>query len=56
MKLITFQRAGHTSYGVVQDGGGVVDLGGRLGQEAPALVDLIGKRLKSRAEEAGGGK
>jgi 2-keto-4-pentenoate hydratase/2-oxohepta-3-ene-1,7-dioic acid hydratase in catechol pathway len=51
MKLITFQRAGHTSYGVVQDGGGVVDLGTRLGQEAPTLVDLIGKGLKARAEE-----
>ena len=51
MKLITFQRAGHTSYGVVQDGGGVVDLGGRLGREAPTLVDLIGKGLKAQAEE-----
>src|SRR6185437_123934 len=51
MKLITFQRAGHTSYGVVQDGGGGGDLGTRLGQEAPTLVDLIGKGLKARAEE-----
>ena len=51
MKLITFQRAGHTSYGAVRDGGGVVDLGRRLGQEAPTLVDLIGKGLKARAEE-----
>jgi 2-keto-4-pentenoate hydratase/2-oxohepta-3-ene-1,7-dioic acid hydratase in catechol pathway len=51
MKLITFQRAGHTSYGVVQDGGGVVDLGRRLGQEARTLADLIGNGRKAQAEE-----
>jgi 2-keto-4-pentenoate hydratase/2-oxohepta-3-ene-1,7-dioic acid hydratase in catechol pathway len=51
MKLITFQQAGRTGYGAVKDGGKVVDLGGRLGNEAPTLLDLIGKGLKPRAEE-----
>ena len=50
MKLITFQRAGRTSYGAVKDGG-IVDLGARLGRDAPALIDLIGKGLAPRAQE-----
>jgi 2-keto-4-pentenoate hydratase/2-oxohepta-3-ene-1,7-dioic acid hydratase in catechol pathway len=50
MKLITFQRAGRTGYGAVKDGG-VVDLGMRLGQDAPSLLDLIGKGLAPRARE-----
>jgi 2-keto-4-pentenoate hydratase/2-oxohepta-3-ene-1,7-dioic acid hydratase in catechol pathway len=41
MKLITFERAGRASYGAVKDDG-VVDLGARLGPEAPALIDMIG--------------
>jgi 2-keto-4-pentenoate hydratase/2-oxohepta-3-ene-1,7-dioic acid hydratase in catechol pathway len=49
MKLITFQRAGRASYGAVKDGG-VVDLGARLGEEAPALIDLLGRRLSARAQ------
>ncbi len=50
MKLITFERAGHTSYGAVKDGG-VVDLGSRLGHEAPAAIDLIGKGLAVQAQD-----
>jgi 2-keto-4-pentenoate hydratase/2-oxohepta-3-ene-1,7-dioic acid hydratase in catechol pathway len=50
MKLITFQRAGRSGYGAVKEGG-VVDLGARLGREAPALIDLIGKGLAGRARD-----
>jgi len=51
MKLITYAHAGRTSYGAVKDAGGIVDLGARLGREAPTLLDLIGKGLSARAEE-----
>jgi 2-keto-4-pentenoate hydratase/2-oxohepta-3-ene-1,7-dioic acid hydratase in catechol pathway len=50
MKFITFDRAGRSSYGAVKDGGGV-DVGARLGQQAPTLLDLIGKGLQAQAEE-----
>src|SRR5262245_18613595 len=50
MKLITFERAGRASYGAVTDGG-VVDLGARLGPEAPALIDLIAGGHAARAGE-----
>jgi 2-keto-4-pentenoate hydratase/2-oxohepta-3-ene-1,7-dioic acid hydratase in catechol pathway len=50
MKLITFARAGRTSYGAVTDGG-VVDLGARLGADAPALIDMIANGLQARAAE-----
>ena len=50
MKLITFERAGRTSYGAVKDGG-VVDLGARFGRDAPGLIDLIGKGLTPRAQD-----
>jgi 2-keto-4-pentenoate hydratase/2-oxohepta-3-ene-1,7-dioic acid hydratase in catechol pathway len=50
MKLITFERAGGTSFGAVKDGG-VVDLGARLGPDAPALIDLIAKGLLPRARD-----
>ena len=50
MKLITFERAGRTSYGAVKDGG-IVDLGARLGRDAPGLIDLIGKGLAPRAQD-----
>jgi 2-keto-4-pentenoate hydratase/2-oxohepta-3-ene-1,7-dioic acid hydratase in catechol pathway len=50
MKLITFERAGRTSYGAVKDGA-VVDLGARLGPAAPGLIDLIANGLQSRAED-----
>ena len=50
MKLITLQHAGRTGYGAVKDGG-VVDLGARLGPDAPTLLDLIANDLKARAEE-----
>jgi len=49
MKLITFERAGRTGYGAVKDGG-VVDLGARLGRDAPTLLDLIANELASRAQ------
>jgi 2-keto-4-pentenoate hydratase/2-oxohepta-3-ene-1,7-dioic acid hydratase in catechol pathway len=50
MKLITFERGGRLGYGAVKDRG-VVDLGARLGPQAPALIDLIARGLKARAEE-----
>src|SRR5262245_3989363 len=55
MKLITFERDGRTSYGVVV-GAGIVDLGVRLGRDAPTLRDLIANELTGRARDivAGG--
>jgi 2-keto-4-pentenoate hydratase/2-oxohepta-3-ene-1,7-dioic acid hydratase in catechol pathway len=50
MKLITFARNGRTSYGAIKDGG-VVDLGARLGPDAPALIDLIARDLAGRARD-----
>jgi 2-keto-4-pentenoate hydratase/2-oxohepta-3-ene-1,7-dioic acid hydratase in catechol pathway len=50
MKLITFERDGRTSYGAVVDGG-IVDLGARLGGDAPTLRDLIANELAGRARE-----
>ena len=50
MKLISFERAGRASYGAVKDGG-VVDLGARLGRDAPALIDLIARDLTASARE-----
>jgi 2-keto-4-pentenoate hydratase/2-oxohepta-3-ene-1,7-dioic acid hydratase in catechol pathway len=50
MKLITFERQGRASYGAVKDGG-VVDLGARLGPEAPGLIDLIARGLDGRARD-----
>jgi 2-keto-4-pentenoate hydratase/2-oxohepta-3-ene-1,7-dioic acid hydratase in catechol pathway len=50
MKLITFERAGRASYGAVK-AGGIVDLGSRLGRDAPTLLDLIANELKARAQE-----
>jgi 2-keto-4-pentenoate hydratase/2-oxohepta-3-ene-1,7-dioic acid hydratase in catechol pathway len=50
MQLISFARAGRPGYGAVKDGG-VVDLGARLGREAPALIDLIASGLQGRAAE-----
>ena len=48
MKLMTFERDGRTGYGAVVDGG-IVDLGARLGREAPTLRDLIANDLTGRA-------
>src|SRR5262245_30598227 len=50
MKLITFERAGVTGYGAVKDDG-VVDLGLRLGREAPGLIDLIRDGLAAKAQD-----
>src|SRR5262245_42472300 len=50
MKLITFERAGRASYGAVV-GDGIVDLGARLGRDAPGLIDVIANELASRARE-----
>ncbi len=50
MKLITFERAGRTSYGAVKDGG-IVDLGARLGRAAPGLIDMMGKGLAPQAQD-----
>jgi 2-keto-4-pentenoate hydratase/2-oxohepta-3-ene-1,7-dioic acid hydratase in catechol pathway len=50
MQLITFERDDRTSYGaVVPDG--IVDLGARLGGDAPTLLDLIAKQLAGRARD-----
>ena len=53
MQLITFERAGRTSYGAVGPGG-IVDLGARLGPDAPTLIDLIANGLAGRARDIAG--
>jgi 2-keto-4-pentenoate hydratase/2-oxohepta-3-ene-1,7-dioic acid hydratase in catechol pathway len=53
MQLITFERAGRTSYGAVGPGG-IVDLGARLGRDAPTLLDLIASELAGRARDIAG--
>jgi 2-keto-4-pentenoate hydratase/2-oxohepta-3-ene-1,7-dioic acid hydratase in catechol pathway len=50
MKLMTFARAGRMSYGAVRDGG-IVDLGARLGRDAPTLLDMIANELAARARD-----
>jgi 5-carboxymethyl-2-hydroxymuconate isomerase len=50
MRLMTFERAGRTSYGAVK-GERIVDLGARLGRDAPTLHDLIANELVARARE-----
>jgi 2-keto-4-pentenoate hydratase/2-oxohepta-3-ene-1,7-dioic acid hydratase in catechol pathway len=54
MKLISFEADGRRSYGAVTDGG-IVDLGARLGLEAPALIDLIAGDLVTRAKTIAAG-
>ena len=48
MKMITFEHAGRMSYGAVK-GERVVDLGNRLGRDAPTLLDLIANEVETRA-------
>jgi 5-carboxymethyl-2-hydroxymuconate isomerase len=48
MKLITFEHAGRMSYGAVKSAR-VVDLGNRLGRDAPTLLDLIANEVETRA-------
>jgi 2-keto-4-pentenoate hydratase/2-oxohepta-3-ene-1,7-dioic acid hydratase in catechol pathway len=50
MQLISFERAGRGGYGAVK-GDAVVDLGARLGRDAPALRDLIAGGLAPAAQE-----
>ncbi len=50
MKLVTFERDGRTSYGAVVHAG-IVDLGARLGRDAPTLQDLIANELTGRARD-----
>jgi 5-carboxymethyl-2-hydroxymuconate isomerase len=50
MQLITFQHRGRAGYGVLK-GSGIVELGARLGRDAPALIDLIANGLESRARD-----
>jgi 2-keto-4-pentenoate hydratase/2-oxohepta-3-ene-1,7-dioic acid hydratase in catechol pathway len=50
MKLVTFERAGRTSYGAVLHSG-IVDLGVHLGRDAPTLLDLIANELVARARD-----
>ena len=50
MKLLSFRANGKASYGVVS-GGGVVDLGARLGKEFPTLRDLIAANALARASD-----
>jgi 2-keto-4-pentenoate hydratase/2-oxohepta-3-ene-1,7-dioic acid hydratase in catechol pathway len=53
MKLITFERDGRTGYGALVDAG-IVDLGARLGREAPTLLDLVSNGLIDRARAIAG--
>jgi 2-keto-4-pentenoate hydratase/2-oxohepta-3-ene-1,7-dioic acid hydratase in catechol pathway len=53
MQLMTFRRAGRISYGAVK-GDTIVDLGARLGRDAPTLQDLIANELAARAGEIAG--
>jgi 2-keto-4-pentenoate hydratase/2-oxohepta-3-ene-1,7-dioic acid hydratase in catechol pathway len=50
MQLISFARDGREGYGAVKDGG-LIDLGARLGRDAPALIDMIANGLQARAAE-----
>jgi len=50
MQLITFERAGRVGYGAVK-GTGVVDLGARLGRDAPTLLDRIAGGLAGTAQD-----
>jgi 2-keto-4-pentenoate hydratase/2-oxohepta-3-ene-1,7-dioic acid hydratase in catechol pathway len=50
MRLMTFKRAGRPGYGVVK-GELIVDLGARLGRDAPTLHDLIATELAARARD-----
>jgi 2-keto-4-pentenoate hydratase/2-oxohepta-3-ene-1,7-dioic acid hydratase in catechol pathway len=50
MRLMTFKRASRTSYGAVKDNA-IVDLGARLGRDAPILQDLIANELVARARD-----
>jgi 5-carboxymethyl-2-hydroxymuconate isomerase len=47
---MTFKRAGRTGYGAVK-GEQIVDLGARLGRDAPTLQDLIANELVARAQD-----
>ncbi|MEM6534236.1 MAG: fumarylacetoacetate hydrolase family protein [Pseudomonadota bacterium] len=51
MKLASFTVGGKPSYGIVTDKG-VIDLGARLGGEAPTLRDLLGTDLSQAREIA----
>ena len=50
MQLMTFRRESRISYGAVK-GETIVDLGARLGRDAPTLQDLIANELVARARE-----
>jgi 2-keto-4-pentenoate hydratase/2-oxohepta-3-ene-1,7-dioic acid hydratase in catechol pathway len=50
MQLISFERAGRAGYGAVKDAG-IVDLGARLGRDAPMLLEMIANGLQGRAAE-----
>jgi 2-keto-4-pentenoate hydratase/2-oxohepta-3-ene-1,7-dioic acid hydratase in catechol pathway len=50
MKLITFEQSGRLSYGAVA-GDGVIDLGARLGRDAPRLCELIANELLDKARD-----
>ena len=55
MRLMTFEQAGKTSYGVATDKG-VIDLGGRIGDEYPTLLSLIEGQGQAAAEKAASGQ
>jgi 5-carboxymethyl-2-hydroxymuconate isomerase len=50
MQLMTFRQDGRTGYGVVK-GDAIVDLGRRLGRDAPTLLDFIANEFAGRAAE-----
>jgi len=40
MKIASFEKDGKASYGVVTDDG-VIDMGSRMGDQYPALIDVL---------------
>src|SRR6185295_19665458 len=50
MQLITFSKNGRIGYGAVK-GDAIVDLGARLGRDAPSLADLITHELADKARD-----
>ena len=49
MRLVTYAHEGKTSYGAV-NGDGIVDLGARLGADAPDMLALLRARLLARLD------
>ncbi len=50
MKLATFTRGSHTSFGIVTAGGGVIDAGRRLGPGLPDMASVLAASAMARLE------